>query len=232
MQSITDILPVAQKPNNEINTFEQKEAIKKETAKATNELFTDLCVIFPSFLATIKKSSPEDAKRLFNKTKKMWLDEMLEEKLTPQMIELGLRKCRKSSTGFMPTVGEFVSWCKPTDEDLGIPSMDNAYTEACQHTRGKKAEEYSHVIVYEAGKMTGFFELVSKSESTMKPKFKEKYNHLREKLLRGEEIHIISNALEDKSNEKPVDTRTPEERQEAKNKAAENALSGLTGLFK
>ena len=228
MKSITDLIHAPQMQNNSIQEFEQKQSIQKATAEATNSLFKELCVIFPSFLATIKKSSPEDAKRLFNKTKKMWLDEILEEKITSQMIDLGLRKCRKSTTGFMPTVGEFINWCKPTDADLGIPSIDNAYREACQHRRGKTVEQYSHAIVYEAGRMTGFFDLTGKPETTMKPLFKEKYLHLREKLLRGEQIQIIENAIEDRSQEKH-DIRTPAQKEADRVAAAEKAFNQLFG---
>ena len=106
------------------NYNEQNEQIRKTTVQATNSLFEDLLVIYPSFLATIKKNSPEDAKKLYNKTKKMWLDtaKLMEEQVNPQMISLGLSKCKKSSTEFMPTIGEFISWCHPTEQDLGIPN--------------------------------------------------------------------------------------------------------------
>lgn len=226
---LSNIVSTLQSNQSVGNYNEQNEQIRKTTIEATNSLFEDLLVIYPSFLATIKKNSPEDAKRLYNKTKKMWLDALMEEQINPQMISLGLSKCRKSSTGFMPTIGEFVSWCHPNEQDLGIPMMEAAYIEACQHTRNKKPESYSHIIVYEAGSMTGFFELASSPSEKMRPLFKANYNSLKVKLIKGEQIHIVTNAIADMSDMEAVDPRTNTEKESDRKKAGSSALDMLMG---
>ena len=231
MRDINQLLQVNQNPLNNQGSADlqnaQKEIIRKATAEATNSLFKDLCVIFPSFIPTLRKSSPEKAQELYSQTKKMWLDEITEEKLTPMMIELGLAKCRKSITGFMPSVGEFIHWCKPTEQDLGIPEVMDAYKMACNHTRGMAAKDYIHEIVFETGKSVGFFELSGTSEQIMLPKFKKQYDYFKSILMRGEKICETPIAIEYEVEPKSIDNRTPAQKRADMIKAKEQAMERM-----
>lgn len=44
-----------------------------------------------------------------------------------EMIQVGLRKMRAHSKPFLPSPGEFCEACKPTSEDMGLPSPEQAY---------------------------------------------------------------------------------------------------------
>lgn len=209
---------------------EQQRKSDDQAMKAVNALFKELFIIYPAYELTLRKTHPESFNDTLNATKKLWLKQFQKHKLNPKMLRVGINRAEDSSSSFFPSIGEFIDMCKPTDKELGIPDVRSAYIEACQHVAGKKPEQYSNVIVYEAGNMTKFFDLARNSEEKMFPKFKVNYMALREKLIRGEEIHVLSNALEDKSNE-VYDPRTQEQKEADKKKAALDALKNLRGLL-
>lgn len=221
------IATIGHKNLNEADEVQRK--TDEQAMKAVNSLFNELFIIYPAYLPTLRKTHPDDFNGMLNATKKLWLKKLQKHKITPKMLKIGITKAEDDSDSYFPNPAKFIEMCYPTEKDLGIPMMESAYIEACQHTRGKKPESYSHVIVYEAGSMTGFFELASKPATTMRPLFKANYNALKEKLVKGEQIHVISNAIADMSNDEPTDPRTAIKKESDRKKAGASVLDQLMG---
>jgi len=124
------------------------------------------------------------------------------------LIERGLDKLRircGKEASFVPTSGQFIEMCKITPEEMGIPSLEEAYREAA--TQGRST--WSHPIVYYAWYNSGPFEMKTLPRSQNFPIFERNYQILLRKMLNGEELPEIPKAIEHKREEKPVE-QTPE----------------------
>ena len=217
---------IGHKNLNEADETQRK--TDEQAMKAVNSLFNELFIIYPAYLPTLNKTAGEGANDTLNATKKLWLKQLQKHSITPKMLRIGITKAEDSASSFFPTIGEFISNCHPTAEDLGIPNLEEALHEACMG-RGRKPQEYSHPIVFEAGSMTGFFELYRTATKDIRPRFKVHYDTLKAKLMRGEEIEILTNAIEDQSEVKRP--RTKEEK-ESDRLAGLEAIKKLQELFR
>jgi hypothetical protein len=77
-------------------------------------------------------------------------------------LQIGLKKARHHPKSWIPSVGEFISWCKPTLKDFGLPEPHMAFKECCTNAHGLKYGEnikWSHQAVYHAGSQTGWFDI-------------------------------------------------------------------------
>ena len=212
-----------------LNEAEETQRKTDEQAmKAVNSLFNELFIIYPAYLPTLNKTAGEGANDTLNATKKLWLKQLQKHSITPKMLRIGITKAEDSVSSFFPTIGEFIANCHPTAEDLGIPNLEEALHEACM-SRGKKPHQFTHPIVYEAGSMTGFFEIYRSATKDIKPRFKVHYETLKAKLMRGEEIEILEFAIEDQSEVKRP--RTKEEK-ESDRLAGLEAIKKLQELFR
>lgn len=124
------------------------------------------------------------------------------------LIERGLDKLRLrcgKEASFVPTSGQFIEMCKITPEEMGIPSLEEAYREAATQVHSS----WSHPIVYHAWNNSGSFEMRVLPRSQNFPIFERNYQILLKKMLNGEDLPVIPKAIEHKSEEKPVEV-TPE----------------------
>lgn len=101
------------------------------------------------------------------------------------MILRGARKAIEEST-YLPNLNTMIECCR--DSDRTLPSTREAYLEACRATSPKAAWAWSHPAVYHAGRATGWRTLASESESFSYPLFREQYDRIKERLLRGETL--------------------------------------------
>lgn len=59
--------------------------------------------------------------------KKEWVKAFFENDIDSiAKVKLGFVKARSCTNPFLPSPGEFVSWCKPNPEDMGYPSIERA----------------------------------------------------------------------------------------------------------
>lgn len=93
---------------------EQREYAERQlrVASATNDLFTDLSIIFPAMMPMIAKNHPQNPSEHLGKLKKEWSTELMESGLGPADLEIGLRAARKSISEFLPKCSIFIDWCK------------------------------------------------------------------------------------------------------------------------
>jgi hypothetical protein len=93
---------------------EQREYAERQlrVASATNDLFTDLSIIFPAMMPMIAKNHPQNPSEHLGKLKKEWSTELMESGLGPADLEIGLKAARKSISEFLPKCSVFIDWCK------------------------------------------------------------------------------------------------------------------------
>ena len=97
--------------------------------------------------------------------------------------------------GWLPNVHEVVSRCDIAGT-LGVPGTHRAYMEACRAPSPKKDFNWSHPIVYYAGRASDWFYLANTPEEQAFPVFKHNYELLLQRLQAGEDIQMeIQKAL-------------------------------------
>lgn len=106
-----------------------------------------------------------------------WLRGLSE--LAPAQLAIGLERCLKRKDPWPPSLPEFRALCLPTEKDLGIPSLDQAYKMATLN--GNAANLPS--IVLNAKRITGEWELRTMARERIFPKFKRIYETLTDEML-------------------------------------------------
>ncbi|MFQ3229341.1 replication protein P [Reinekea sp.] len=111
--------------------------------------------------------------------------------LTEVQLEFALERCKREHA-WPPTIAEFLKLLEPTPESLGLPSLDQAYLEACVNAHHPSAHTWTHVCVQLAAQQVSYHALRSESERTTKPVFKAAYTALCKRLFAGEVVEIPS----------------------------------------
>ena len=156
--------------------------ISDVAAKFVDDLFEDLKSSKPAW----RQSFPDDL--ALNKAKREWTKAFIENGIRSKfVIAKGKRHVRRTPSPFFPSAGEFVSWCKPSLEDIGLPDVDSAYREACN---AGSDHVWSHDAVHLAAAAAGRFDLARSPERLMLPKFKKQYDFFAEKVMRGEVLRV------------------------------------------
>ena len=197
-------------------------------AKLVNDLFKSLFACYPAWKQAFPAKTGDELDKAVNTLKKNWIKAFAENQInTVQQVSLGMKRARQDTSDFLPGVGKFMGWCKPSAEDLGLPSIQEAYSEATRKCREPSKKKFNHPAVYHAGKLTGWFLLAHKSERDTYPKFKECYEGLMARVLDGEVLSIPEhkeNLLEKHENGKKVNT---EQNKKAGNAALDELRRGL-----
>lgn len=115
--------------------------------------------------------------------KKLWLEGL--RTFSPRVILRGARKAIEDSE-YLPNLSTMIQCCR--DSDRALPGTREAYLEACRATSPKAAWSWSHPAVYHSGRATGWRTLATEAEAFSYPLFREQYNRIKERLLRGETL--------------------------------------------
>ena len=141
-----------------------------------NDFFQDLKACYPSWrnqLLTV----PEE-----KKFKQQWLKAFSENGVnTPEKIKCGLVAARKDKSSWLPSSGQFIEWCKPTAESLGLPDVRAAYREAVFH---RADDEWSCALVFYAQRGI-HYELRNLPESKSFRLFEQMYQGVLQKVIDG-----------------------------------------------
>jgi hypothetical protein len=145
------------------------------------------------------------------------------------MINHGMAKVRAMNSPWLPSPGEFCEWCKPSVEDYGLPSIEDAFNEARTEV-GKHASlrKWSHDAVYLASVDTSFFDLKNLSDKSfqykeVKARFSENYTKIVKRVQSGEVIKIKK---ENRIEQQPAISDTPQSKA-----AANSAVTNIMGLW-
>ena len=151
-------------------------AISARDAQVVNSVFERLKVIFPAWQRAFP--TPEAMKS----ARQEWTKALVEAGVvTEQALALGFKVARERDIPFFPAPGQFIKWCKPTPEALGMPSVEQALHEVSRHRA-------SHPAVVLAARATRF-ERETLSFSEYAPVFERAYEQLVRRVMSGDDIN-------------------------------------------
>lgn len=166
--------------------------LNRKTAAVINDLFRDLRSICTAW----KQAWPDQA--TYNASKQQWLTAFLEAGISsPEQLQFGLMRCRQSGAAFIPPPGEFIQWCQPSPEMLGLPPLRAAFREACRNAHPAMAGKgkWSHDAVWHAAKECGFESLNKLAENLSSKLFERNYTIAVRRLMAGEPLQKMPLAL-------------------------------------
>ncbi|PIF22220.1 MULTISPECIES: replication protein P [Pantoea] len=122
--------------------YKKSEQIPKKAIEVFNDLFKQLRATFPAMMSMIKDQE------MLDELRRQWVKAIAENEIYhSDQIEAGMRMARKHEKPFLPSPGEFISWCKSESANLyGLPSASDLY-DLVMTFRGRrfqfaKPEEY------------------------------------------------------------------------------------------
>lgn len=182
---------------------EKVEIISEETAHVVNLLFRELKAIFPAF----RQAWPTDEE--FNRAKSNWIKAFQSAGIHRiEQLKFGVDKCRMSGSPFAPSVGQFISWCTPSPQDLGFPSTDEAYVLSIQmniqFSEFKHNDDRVDTVIRHAINQIGSTSYREMKIDNAKKTFKTYYEIALKQFMDGE-LKIIPKALPEKAEEHPSD---------------------------
>lgn len=142
------------------------------TSNIINILFKELRSIFPAF----RISWPTDKE--MSEAKKTWTKAFVAAGINKvEQIRYGVNKARLSADRFVPSAGEFIKWCKPTPEEMGMLSHEKAYEEAVKNSYPIPFEDmsWSHITIKHARDSCGSNNLYTLPREKMAPLFSHYY---------------------------------------------------------
>lgn len=149
---------------------ETSQEFKDSTEPLINQLFAQLRAICSAW-----RSAWPDQKT-YDLAKDNWIKAFTDAGISSwDRIEYGLRKQRQVGKPFIPAVGEFIELCTPNPEELGLPSLERAYSMAAFISHPAADRSKCLPVVYHAAYETGFYELSSESAEKTFRVFKASY---------------------------------------------------------
>lgn len=167
-----------------------KPLIDPASAQVVNALFAELKAIHPAWRSAWPNVEFE------NNAKRSWTKAFTSAGMCSiEQISYGIERCRANGNPFMPSVGEFLNWCRPTPENMGLPSVERAYLQACAASHPAADSSRLHPAVWHAACETGLYLLARQPESKSRPAFERAYALTIEMIIRGEPLREIPKAL-------------------------------------
>ncbi|MDC0221905.1 replication protein P [Gammaproteobacteria bacterium] len=134
--------------------------------------------------------------------KKYWLSSL--ERYSPRQIVAAAKKVIQSQE-YLPSIAVFTRACDEGTGLFGLPSVRQAYLEACSAPSPKKHYNWSHEAVYYAGKATGWYLLANEPESSALSVFEYHYEQLCRRVVNGEQLTIETPAALSDNIERTLD---------------------------
>lgn len=122
-----------------------------------------------------------------NLAKKLWLSKL--EHFAPAIILSAAEKIIADSE-YLPTLHKMLNACRSAGMPAGLPNPRKAYQEACNKPSPKAEQQWSHAIVYLAGRDCGWHLLANEIESRALPAFTEIYQQYCDLVVIGQEFSI------------------------------------------
>ncbi|OCG72967.1 replication protein P [Gilliamella sp. Occ4-3] len=215
---------------------DRKTYVINEIEKQFNQIFIELKAVFPAITAVIKTQSDLDT------FKKQWLLSFAENGITTlRQFEIGMKKARQQSTPFVPSPGQFISWCKEGEASgMGLPTVAQVMREFNKYSAEigfscQTAEQFpwSHPVMYWiVTDLRKHMRQYNQSEFEVEKRAEMLINKWAKKLSQGDVIPEIRVQLEDKKtgsgygvyycNSDAVNAMRERAREKAKRSIAEN----------
>lgn len=195
MERISEIISssqfLAQRDNKEM-----EKDLDPMTILVVNRLFNFFEALCPGF----EKQYSGNEKKL--KTQKIhftraFMDESISD---IKQIEFGIKKCRRESPINTPTIGQFLNWCKPSMEDLGLLCKEKAFDRSSEFMREGHLPDLSpeqNMLLKHAVRESGTFFLKNNSMDKTQPVFYRNYEIAVRDFIAGK-LQSIPKGIEDK----------------------------------
>lgn len=192
--------------------------IKSNVSKAQKEAVNAVFSLFRvNYHNQYYKAFPDT--ETLNTIKKLWLNSLSQ--VSAEIILTGGERIVQRSE-FLPTLAQMLHACCVDKDGKPLPDARSAFIEACNAPSPKSEFEWSHDLVYHAGRKTGWHRLASSEESRSFPLFQQQYQNLLEALMRGEELPAIENLNSaEKSSDPEKQKAAPLDRDAAQKRLAE-----------
>lgn len=127
-----------------------------------------------------------------------WLRELRH--LSWRHIELGLSRLRQQvryaaksgDEAWPPQPVAFAGLCEPRPEDVGLPTVDAAWREACAHCHAPDGWRWSHEAVRMAGRTVGWREIhgttAQSVRARLEKRFEREYGALVNRVMAGQPL--------------------------------------------
>lgn len=109
-----------------------------------------------------------------------------------------------SSQSYLPTLTDLIKACKDINKNDGFLSPEEAYLEARKSYQPRKEFNWTHPIIYFAGKKTGWNTINEKDSNQNFEAFKKNYISMKMQAQAGKKF-TIEKILEDEEELKPYD---------------------------
>ena len=225
MKNITEIV-------NDIDLTKRKEKtpLDLQTKEIVNDIFYRLAGIFTAHCAAWP-----DTKSV-NACKNQYYLALKENGITDlELIKLAFKKARIASAlkPFIPTAGQFVLWCKPAPQDLGLLDTKSAFMQATKNASPyETVKHWTHKTIRHAAHATGLYEIRINATDKIFPVFEKNYLYAIELFSKGKLLDEISsdNTEALQAENKKRDNVTMDNYKDLKNHSA--ALNTLKRLLR
>ena len=138
-----DLKELAGKYNPVDQQAQNKPLVIDEFSKGIiNKVFEQLAIIFPAWKYNWKTDKE------LNDAKMEWTKAFSENGInTVEQIKDGFSNARKHDSDFLPSCGKFILWCKPSFEDMGWPSVQDALKQCIKHRGNQKMFRPQNIYV-------------------------------------------------------------------------------------
>lgn len=167
--------------------------VDEQTAAVVDMVFLQLQAIFPAW----RQAWPDD--KALALAKRSWTKGLQASGIRAvEQVRFGIEQCRRSGSAFAPSIGQFVAWCLPTAEMMGVPTEEAAWREAVRGCADPEGWHWSHDAVRLAAAAVGFWELRQGTggADALRRRFGSAYAQLVGRLARGEMLAEPMQALE------------------------------------
>jgi hypothetical protein len=178
---------------NNLNFQAQQQApqefeLPPQAIAIVNVLFNDLKGICTAWRQTFTDVSIEQA------AKQQWAQAFVENNIVNQsQIDFGMKKARQLAKPWFPSSGEFISWCKPSLEDYGLPNAEQALRKVIN------GQKRSHPVFYATAVATGSRELKTMPHTDLLKLFTRNYEIICQNYINGDDFsQVIPKALPEK----------------------------------
>lgn len=197
----------AGQPNTATTEQAERGANQQQLAEAINQVFAIFRINYHNqyFAAFADTSS-------LNQAKKLWIQALNN---LPIDSILTTAKNVVEHSEYLPTLKRFKTECEQIA--FQIPSIHDAYLEACNATGDKLSKKWSHPLVYHAGKACGWQYLQSQPEKVSFRLFEEKYSYLTESLCRNSNLLSLPAQSNKPAKAKTKQTMSDEDKQKKMN---------------
>lgn len=165
--------------------IDEQENERKKLALIINRLFADLQAICSAWRVSLPGAAELAA------AKRQWVRSLWENGIhNEEQLQRGLRRARREADRFWPCPSEFIRWCEPDFSELGLPTPEMAYQEACHKASPTaKRHKWSHPAVYVAASAAGLYELSTLPACDSKPMFLRAYEIAVRRVITGEDLN-------------------------------------------